>query len=124
MSKSCDNELPLYIDIERATRENEFYRRVVYTDCKMQVALMRLTPGQEIGLERHMNSTQFFRCETGTGVIMIDGKEYPILPGAAVTVPQKSLHNVINTGNVDLGVYTIYSAPTHEADKIDVVKPS
>lgn len=102
-------------DIEKVTRENTDFRRVLYTGRHCQLVLMSLRPGEEIGLEVHRDNDQFFRFESGVGKVVIDGTEYMIGDGVAVIVPAGAQHNVINTGTDDLKMYTIYS-PAHHQD--------
>src|SRR5687768_15014458 len=102
-------------NIEKATLENNNFRKVLYTGEHSQLVLMSLKPGEEIGEETHDENDQFFRIEGGTGKCMIDGNEYRIKDGDAVIVPAGAKHNVINTNdNEDLKLYTIYSPPHHK----------
>lgn len=100
-------------DIERDTRQNDNFRKVIFTAPHSQLVLMSLKPGEEIGSEVHDNVDQFFRIEEGEGKVVIEGKETPISDGSAIVVPAGSRHNVINTGNGPLKLYTIYSPPNH-----------
>lgn len=114
---------PLHTDIEQATLRNRAYRRVLYTDKHCQVVLMKIQPGEEIGAERHRGVTQFFRVEKGTGVAEINGEEYVLREGDALTVPAGALHNVTCTGRAALRLYTVYcGAPTHPAGAVEMVK--
>lgn len=106
-----------FIDIEKATKENKNFRQVLYTSKHSQLVLMSLLPGEEIGEEIHPDVDQFFRIESGEGKCIIDGNEYEIKDGTAIIVPQGAKHNVINTGNTELKLYTIYSPPEHK-DKV------
>ncbi|MFL6734142.1 MAG: cupin domain-containing protein [Sphingomicrobium sp.] len=102
----CDN-------IERQTVENEDFRRVLYTGQNLQLVLMTLQPGDEIGEEVHEDRDQFFRIEEGAGVVDIDGVENPVQDDFAVIVPAGARHNVRNTSNAPLRLYTIYGPPEH-----------
>jgi mannose-6-phosphate isomerase-like protein (cupin superfamily) len=104
-------------DIESATRQNDNFRKVIFTAPHSQLVLMTLQPGEEIGMEVHNNVDQFFRIEVGQGKVVIDGQETPIKDGSAIVVPAGSMHNVVNTGKADLKLYTIYSPPEHR-DKV------
>jgi len=105
-------------NIEKATLENNNFRKVLYTAKHSQLVLMSLKPNEEIGMEVHNNNDQFFRFEKGNGKVLIDGNEYIIADGFAVVVPAGSQHNVINTSATeDLKLYTIYS-PAHHQDGI------
>jgi mannose-6-phosphate isomerase-like protein (cupin superfamily) len=96
-------------NIEDATEENRFFRRVVYTDELMQVVLMTLQTGQEIGEEVHEGTSQFIRVEDGEGVAVLNGEEFDVMPGDAVCVPAGTLHNIVNTGPMPMHLYTVYS---------------
>ncbi|QIK79286.1 cupin domain-containing protein [Sphingomonas piscis] len=102
----CDN-------IEKQTVENEDFRRVVYTGHHLQLVLMTLQPGDEIGEEVHEDRDQFFRIEEGSGIIDIDGKENPVEDDFAVIVPAGARHNVRNTSQAPLRLYSIYGPPEH-----------
>ena len=101
-------------NIEKTTKENENFRRVLYTAKNSQLVLMSLKPGEEIGEEVHTDVDQFFRIDAGEGKCVIDGNEYMIKDGFAVVVPAGAKHNVINTSTSDLKLYTIYSPPEHQ----------
>ena len=104
-----------YIDnIEDLTKGNDDFRRVLYTGQNLQLVLMAIQPGEEIGAEVHEDHDQFFRIDAGRGVVEIDGKRSPIEDGFAVIVPAGALHNVINTGTEPLRLYTLYSPPEHK----------
>ena len=100
-------------DIEQQTQANDDFRRVIYTGPHMQLVLMALRPGEEIGAEVHQDTDQFFRVEGGSGVVVIDGRETPIESDTAIVVPAGARHNVRNTGNEPLRIYTLYAPPEH-----------
>jgi mannose-6-phosphate isomerase-like protein (cupin superfamily) len=102
----CDN-------IEKLTLANEDFRRVLYTGKHVQLVLMTLLPGEEIGEEVHEDRDQFFRFEEGAGAVDIDGVENPVRDDFAVIVPAGARHNVRNTGTASLRFYTIYGPPEH-----------
>jgi mannose-6-phosphate isomerase-like protein (cupin superfamily) len=106
MNGYCDN-------IEQRTVENEEFRHVLYTGHNLQLVLMTLKPGEEIGEEVHEDRDQFFRFETGSGVVIIDGRENRVEEDFGVIVPQGARHNVRNTGSEPLRLYTIYAPPEH-----------
>ena len=101
-------------NIERLTEENEDYRRVLYTGHNLQLVLMCILPGDEIGAEVHDDRDQFFRIEQGSGEIVIDETCHKVKADDGVVVPQGSLHNVRNTGSEPLRLYTIYGPPEHK----------
>jgi mannose-6-phosphate isomerase-like protein (cupin superfamily) len=100
-------------DIEDRTEENRDFRHVVYTGPHMQLVLMALEPGEELGEEIHENTDQFFRVEEGKGEVVIDGKETRIENDVAIVVPAGARHNIKNTGHKPLKFYTIYAPPEH-----------
>ena len=101
-------------NIEKDTLENDDFRKVLYTGQKLQLVLMILKPGEEIGSEKHETIDQFFRFEEGTGKCIINKTEYKITSGDVVIIPAGSQHNIINTGKDPLKMYTIYSPPNHK----------
>ena len=100
-------------DIEELTTGNTDYRRVLYTGKNLQLVLMSLQPGEEIGEEVHDTHDQFFRFETGKGEVWIDGKRTAVEDDDVVIVPAGALHNVRNTGKTPLKLYTLYGPPEH-----------
>ena len=102
-----------YDNIEQLTIQNTDFRRVLYTGHHTQLVLMSLKPGEEIGAEVHPDIDQFFRFEAGSGQLVIDGNIYEVKDGDAGIIPAGANHNVINTGAVDLKLYTLYSPPEH-----------
>ena len=106
MKGFCDN-------IEARTVKNDDFRHVLYTGHNIQLVLMTLKPGEEIGEEVHEDRDQFFRFEKGSGVVVIDGQENRVEEDFGVIVPQGARHNVRNTGSEPLRLYTIYGPPEH-----------
>jgi mannose-6-phosphate isomerase-like protein (cupin superfamily) len=100
-------------DIEKATKRNDDFRRVLYTGKNLQLVLMTLQPGEEIGEETHEDRDQFFRVEDGEGEVLIDGTRHRIEDDFAAIVPAGARHNVINTGAEPLKLYTLYGPPEH-----------
>lgn len=100
-------------DIEDQTEENRDFRRVLYTGPHMQLVLMSLAPGEELGEEVHETTDQFFRVEEGNGEVVIDGRETRIESDIAIIVPAGTRHNVRNTGHKPLRFYTLYAPPEH-----------
>ena len=102
-------------NIEKETTENRNFRKVLYSDNHLQLVLMSLKAGEEIGEETHKGIDQFFRVESGSGKWVIDGNEYAVKDGDVVIVPSGAKHNVINTDSKeDLQLYTIYAPPHHK----------
>ena len=101
-------------NIEKDTLVNSDFRNVLYTGKQIQLVLMNLKPGEDIGEETHIGHDQFFRFEQGEGKCIIDGHEYNVKEGDAIIVPAGAKHNVINTNKlIDLKMYTIYGPPNH-----------
>jgi mannose-6-phosphate isomerase-like protein (cupin superfamily) len=100
-------------DIEDRAEDNRDFRRVLYTGPHMQLVVMLLLPGQEIGQEVHEHTDQFFRVEEGKGEISIDGHATRIESDMAMLVPAGARHNVRNTGQKPLKLYTLYAPPQH-----------
>lgn len=100
-------------DIEDLTTSNTDFRRVLHTGKFLQLVLMTLQPGEEIGEEVHEDHDQFFRIESGSGEVLIDGVRTPIKDDDAVIVPAGARHNVTNTGDQPLTLYTLYGPPDH-----------
>lgn len=101
------------VDIETLTEENTDFRRVLYTGKNLQLVLMALQPGEEIGEEVHEDRDQFFRIEEGEGEVVIDGKRTPVEEDHAIVVPAGARHNLINSGDEPLLLYTLYGPPEH-----------
>jgi mannose-6-phosphate isomerase-like protein (cupin superfamily) len=104
-------------NIEELTEENTDFRRVLYSGTKLQLVLMSLEPGEEIGGEIHADTDQFFRIEDGEGRLVIDGTTHKIGPGDGAVVPAGAHHNLICTGHEALKIYTIYG-PAHHQDQL------
>lgn len=110
-------------DIEELTEGNTDFRRVLYSGGKLQLVLMSIPPGEEIGGEVHADTDQFFRIEDGKGRIVIDGVTRKIKGGDAIVVPAGAYHNVICTGHDPLKLYTLYGPPHHHDQLVQATKP-
>ncbi len=110
------------MELEKITLSNRNYRKVLYTG-KLQLVLMSLKPGQEIGLETHRKTDQFIRVEKGLARVTIDSKEYRLKSGDAIVIPTGSKHNVINRSITrELKLYTIYTPPEHPPETVQRLK--
>ena len=108
-----------YVDIEKRTRENDYFREVLFTGPLSQLVVMSLQPGEEIGLEIHPETDQFIRVEEGEGKAILHGTEYKLKDGSAIIIPAGTEHNIINTSSQKaLKLYTLYSPPEHPRDTI------
>jgi mannose-6-phosphate isomerase-like protein (cupin superfamily) len=99
--------------IQDATYDNSHFRRVLYTGKHMQLVLMSLAPGEDIGDEVHKDGDQFFRIEEGDGIVTIDGRETEITNGDGIVIPAGARHNIKNFGEKPLKLYTLYGPPHH-----------
>lgn len=100
--------------IEDWTESNQNFRQVLYTGHNMQLVVMSIPPGEEIGDEVHPQTDQFFRVESGTGEIVMNGEKTVIESDIAMLVPAGTRHNIRNTGRKPLQLYTLYAPPQHE----------
>src|SRR5690606_7472493 len=109
-------------DIEELTLNNDLYRKVLYTGKNLQLVLMTLQPGDEIGEEVHEGHDQFFRIDEGEGKVVIAGETHAVSDDDAVMVPAGARHNVINSGDHPLRLYTIYGPPEHRDGVVHATK--
>lgn len=110
---------PFVINIDQATKQNNTFRTALWTGNHLQLTLMSINPGEDIGLEIHPNVDQFLRIEQGKGLVTM-GKsknnlnfQRRVSDGWAFLIPAGTWHNVINTGNIPLKLYSIYAPPQH-----------
>ncbi len=119
---------PYVVDIEKATLENPFFRRAIWTGTHLQLTLMCIAPGSEIGLEMHDNLDQFLRLEQGKGQVLMGSSpenltfQQNVSDGSAVFVPAGTWHNLINTGNKPIKLYSIYAPVQHPPGTIHCTK--
>lgn len=115
-------------DIEKATLSNPTFRTVLFTGTRMQLTVMRLAPGEEIGLEMHDDVDQFIRIEQGRATVTFGPAEDEVAEshdaGAdwAIVIPAGTWHNVINAGDADLKLYSLYSPPEHPKGTVHQTK--
>ena len=106
-------------NVEQETLDNETFRTVVFTGEHMQLTVMRLAPGEDIGREVHPDTDQFLRVEQGTGRLELSRSEdtvdetHDVGADWAMIIPAGFWHNVVNTGDVELKLYSIYTPPEH-----------
>jgi mannose-6-phosphate isomerase-like protein (cupin superfamily) len=109
-------------NIEKLALGNENFRHVLYTDARVQLVVMSLLPGEDIGAEVHQLD-QFIRVEKGEGTAVLDGVESVISDGFAVVVPSGTMHNIMNTSATDfMKLYTLYAPPNHRDGVIHKTK--
>ncbi|MCM3595042.1 cupin domain-containing protein [Metabacillus idriensis] len=110
---------PFVVNINEATKQNNTYRTALWTGTHLQVTLMSLNVGEDIGLEMHPNVDQFLRVEQGQGIVQMGKRKdnlnfkRNIYDDSAIMIPAGTWHNVINTGNIPLKLYSIYAPPNH-----------
>ena len=115
-------------NIERATLGNTNFREVLFTGANAQLTVMRLAPGEEIGVEMHDHLDQFIRVEAGRARVTLGHSKdtvaatHDLQDDWAVIIPGGTWHNVINTGEEDLRLYSLYSPPEHPDGAIHVTK--
>jgi mannose-6-phosphate isomerase-like protein (cupin superfamily) len=119
---------PFVVNINKATKQNNTYRTALWTGTHLQVTLMSLNVGEDIGLEMHPNVDQFLRVEQGQGIVQMGKRKDKlnfkrnIYDDTAIMIPAGTWHNVINTGNIPLKLYSIYAPPNHPFGTVHVTK--
>jgi len=110
-------------NIEDKTKENNNFRKVLFTGKYCQLVVMSLLPGEDIGEEVHDKVDQFFRFEDGKGKVVMNGEETEVEEEMVVIVPAGTLHNILNTSaDKPLKLYTIYSPPNHPDGTVHATK--
>ncbi|MEK7495612.1 MAG: cupin domain-containing protein [Patescibacteria group bacterium] len=110
------------VNIEEKSLQNSYFREVLFTTNKSQLVVMALKPGEDIGMEVHPEHDQFIRIESGTGKAIMNGEEYEIMDGSSVVIPAGAQHNIVNTSEVVMKLYTIYTPPEHKQGTIHKTK--
>lgn len=119
---------PFVVNIEEVTKQNNTFRSALWTGEHLQLTLMSIDVGEDIGLEIHPNLDQFVRIEEGQGVVrMGDRKDYlnfqeRVRADFAFIIPAGKWHNLMNTGNTPLKLYSIYAPPQHPPGTVHVTK--
>jgi mannose-6-phosphate isomerase-like protein (cupin superfamily) len=115
-------------NIEEATTSNTTFRTVLFTGKRMQLTVMSIGPGEEIGLEVHDDTDQFLRVEDGSAKVVMGASKdklddtHELKDDWAVIVPAGTWHNVINTGKTALKLYSIYTPPEHPPGTVHATK--
>jgi mannose-6-phosphate isomerase-like protein (cupin superfamily) len=109
------------VNIEKVSLENDNFRKVLYTAKNSQLVVMSLKPGEEIGSETHQLD-QFIRIESASGKTILNGIEHDIADGFAVVVPAGVEHNIINTSEEVMKLYTVYAPPNHKDGVVHATK--
>lgn len=105
-------------DIKKAAKENDFYRNVIFTAPHSQLVLMSIEPGDEIGLEVH-DGDQILYFVDGEGKVVLDGEEHEVEKGSIAFVPSGVQHNVVNTDEEELKLFTVYAPPQHPWNTVE-----
>ncbi|WP_373877058.1 cupin domain-containing protein [Lysinibacillus piscis] len=119
---------PLVINIEQAAEQNNMYRLALWTGKHLQITLMSIPVGADIGLERHPNVDQFLCIEQGQGLVQMGNSQNNlsfrryVRDDMAIIVPAGTWHNVTNTGHIPLKLYTIYAPPNHPFGTVQPTK--
>jgi mannose-6-phosphate isomerase-like protein (cupin superfamily) len=115
---------PQSFDIERATKDNKNYRSVAWSGRYLQVTLMSIPVGGDIGLEAHPETDQFLRLDAGSGRVQMGAAkdrltfDMEVSDGWCVLVPAGTWHNITNIGATPMQVYAIYAPAHHTPDKV------
>ena len=115
-------------DIEKATLENDTFRTVLFTGAHLQMTVMCIQPGEEIGVEKHDDLDQFIRIEQGSGQVQMGSSKddlsevRDIEDDWAAIIPGGTWHNVVNTGTEPLRLYSIYTPPEHPEGTVHQTK--
>ena len=112
---------PRILDAKEAAKHNSFFRKVLFTADKSQLVVMSLLPGEEIGTEIH-NGDQLLYAVKGEGIAVINDAKEPFEKGTILCVPAGAAHNLINTGERPLKLFTIYAPPQHAPGTIHETK--
>ncbi|MCL2235009.1 MAG: cupin domain-containing protein [Defluviitaleaceae bacterium] len=119
---------PFVVDIEKATVANDTFRTAIWSGSHLQVTVMSVEPGDDLGLEQHNGIDQFLRVEQGKGMVQMGEHKddlsfvQPIFENSAVFVPANIWHNITNTGRVSLKLYSVYAPPDHPFGTIHPTK--
>ncbi|MFA6551354.1 MAG: cupin domain-containing protein [Patescibacteria group bacterium] len=110
------------VNLEEKTKINTNFRTVLYTAGHSQLVVMNLKAGEDIGMEAHPDVDQFIRVESGVGKVIMNGEESAISDGFAFVIPAGTNHNVVNTGDTEMKLYTVYTPPNHKDGTVHVTK--
>lgn len=119
---------PFVVNINKASKQNRSYRTAIWTGKHLQVTLMSLKVGEDIGLEIHPTVDQFLRIEQGQGIVQMGNRKNnlyfrrKVYDDDAIMIPAGTWHNVTNTGNVPLKLYSIYAPPQHPVGTVHKTK--
>lgn len=109
-------------NIEKETLENENFRKVLFTAKHMQLVVMNIPAGKDIGIETHGDIDQFIRIESGKAKAILNGKETELEDDFSVIIPAGTEHNIVNVGEGKLKLYSIYAKPEHKKGTVHATK--
>lgn len=110
---------PFIGSIERVTEQNDAFRRVISTAPQLQLVVMTLMPGEEVGLETHADTDQFIRIEQGRALAIVGNDAVSIRAGDALLIPAGTPHNVVNRSSRPVRFYTLYSNREHAPNTVE-----
>jgi mannose-6-phosphate isomerase-like protein (cupin superfamily) len=119
---------PFVVNIEEATKQNATFRTALWTGRHLQLTLMSIKVGEDIGLEIHPHLDQFIRIEEGQGLVKMGDRkdrldfQEKVYDDFAIIIPAGKWHNLINTGNKPLKLYSIYAPPQHPKGTVHETK--
>lgn len=119
---------PFVVDINQAAKQNHAFRTALWTGPNLQMTLMSLNVGEDVGLEMHSEFDQFLRVEQGAGIVQMGNSpnhldyQREIGDDYAIFIPAGTWHNLTNTGNVPLKLYSIYAPPAHPHGTVHTTK--
>lgn len=119
---------PFVVDINEATMQNSNFRTALWTGNHLQLTLMSINVGEDIGLEIHNDLDQFIRIEEGQGIVKMGNRkdrldfQEKVSDDFALIIPAGKWHNLINTGSIPLKLYSIYAPPQHPKGTVHETK--
>lgn len=128
MTASDHGPEPYVVNIEDQTLANTNYRTTLWSGKYMQMTVMAIAPGEDIGLEVHHDHDQFLRVEQGRGRVQMGPAEdrldfdEEVGDDWVILVPAGSWHNVTNIGDEPLKVYSLYGPPEHAHGTVHATK--
>jgi len=120
---------PFVVNIEKAAEQNNTFRTALWTGKHLQLTLMSINVGEDIGLEMHPDVDQFIRIEEGQGLVKMGSSkdkldfQTNVREDYIIIIPAGKWHNLINTGNKPIKLYSIYAPPEHPHGTVHVTKP-
>ncbi len=112
-----------HTNIEKKTEENNYFREVLFTSQFMQLVVMSLEPGEDLGLETYLDTDQYIYVEDGNGKAIVDGLIYALKPGSVLVIPTGTEHNIINAHATEaLKLYIVYIPPDYAEGTIHKTK--